>query len=262
MIDKTRYFMFDFLKRKNKIEPIFEVLGVDMHNHMVPGVDDGSESLEMSAECIGTMWEAGFRKMFVTPHFNFPRYNNDEDDIVRRYGELKQYLADSGVEMELQGIGGEYRIDDGFQDRLANPRFLKIGVDNYLLLEISMHHHRMGFEKVIYDIQMNDQQVILAHPERYLYLDVDSSKFEKLKDQGVIFQCNILSLSGFYGGEPQKRALKMIERGWVELLGTDMHNTTYARGLAEATHSRTVRKVLEKYEFMNRELVEKTHHRL
>ena len=108
--------MFDFLKRKNKIEPIFEVLGVDMHNHMVPGVDDGSESLEMSAECIGTMWEAGFRKMFVTPHFNFPRYNNDEDDIVRRYGELKQYLADSGVEMELQGIGGEYRIDDGFGD--------------------------------------------------------------------------------------------------------------------------------------------------
>lgn len=254
--------MFDFLKRKNKIEPIFEVLGVDMHNHMVPGVDDGSQSLEMSAECINTMWEAGFRKMYVTPHFNFPRYNNDEDDIVRRYAELKQYLADHDVEMELLGIGGEYRIDDGFQERLDNPRFLKIGVDNYLLLEISLSHHRMGFEKVIYDIQMNDQQVILAHPERYMYLDVNSSKLEKLKDQGVIFQCNILSLSGFYGGEAQKRALRLIEKGWVELLGTDMHNLVYARGLGEATQSRTVRKVLEKYHFMNRELVEKTRHKL
>ena len=254
--------MFDFLKRKNKIEPIFEVLGVDMHNHMVPGVDDGSQSLEMSAECINIMWEAGFRKMYVTPHFNFPRYNNDEDDIVRRYAELKQYLADHDVEMELLGIGGEYRIDDGFQERLDNPRFLKIGVDNYLLLEISLSHHRMGFEKVIYDIQMNDQQVILAHPERYMYLDVDSSKLEKLKDQGVIFQCNILSLSGFYGGEAQKRALRLIEKGWVELLGTDMHNLAYARGLGEATQSRTVRKVLEKYHFMNRELVEKTRHKL
>ncbi|MBR1517082.1 MAG: hypothetical protein IJ620_02930 [Bacteroidales bacterium] len=254
--------MFEFLRKKNKIEPIFEVLGIDMHNHMIPCVDDGSESLEMSAECITTMWQAGFRQMYVTPHFNYPKYPNDEDDITRRYGELKHYLADQGVEMELLGIGGEYRIDDGFADRMKEPRFLTIGSDNYLLLEISLHHHRMGFENIIYDIQMLDQQVILAHPERYLYLDVDSSKFEKLKDQGVIFQCNILSLSGFYGSEAQRRALKLIEKGWVELLGTDMHNTAYARGLQEATQNKTVRKVLEHYEFMNRELIEKTRKKL
>ena len=180
-----------------------------------------------------------------------------EEDIKRRYEELKTYLQEKGVAMELMGIGGEYRIDDGFEPRMENPRFLTIGTDKYHLLEISLHHHRMGFERTIYDVQMTDRQVILAHPERYLYLNVNSKKYETLKDQGVFFQCNILSLSGFYGKETQKRAVQMIERGWVEFLGTDLHNLAYAAALREATESRTVRHVLVHYTFQNRELVEK-----
>ncbi|MBR1792936.1 MAG: hypothetical protein IJ764_04780 [Bacteroidales bacterium] len=253
--------MFDFLKRNTKVEPIFEALEVDMHNHMIPGVDDGSESMEMSAECIRTMWEVGYRKMYITPHFCFPKYANDEEDIKRRYEELKSYLKSQGVEMDLVGIGGEYRIDDSFAKRVKEPHFLTVGSDKYLLVELSLHSQRMGFENTIYEVQMQDQQVILAHPERYLYIDVNSSKFEKLKDQGVLFQCNVLSLSGFYGKEAQSRAMKFIERGWVELLGTDTHNLVYAKALRDATQNRTVRKVLEHHEFMNKELVDKKIHR-
>lgn len=256
--------MFEFLKRSTKVEPIFEALRVDMHNHMIPGVDDGSESLEMSAECIRTMWEVGYRKMYVTPHFCFPKYANEEEDIKRRFEELKKYLKEQGVEMELVGIGGEYRIDDSFAKRVKDPRFLTVGSDKYLLVELSLHSQRMGFENTIYEVQMTDQQVVLAHPERYLYIDVNSRKFETLKDQGVMFQCNVLSLSGFYGREAQSRAVKMIEKGWVELLGTDMHNLVYAKALRDATQDRTVRKVLDRYEFLNKSLVDnvKIHHKL
>ena len=249
--------MFDFLKRDKKPEPIFEVLGIDMHNHMIPGVDDGSESMEMSIDCIRTMWECGFRKMYITPHFSFPRYPNREDDIIRRFEELKKRCAEEGVEMELAGIGGEYQIDDGFAARMENPQFLTVGAEDYLLVELSLRQLRMGFENVIGELLMDGRQVILAHPERYHYLNTKSARFENLKNQGVLFQCNIGSLAGFYGHEAQKRAVEMIEKGWVELLATDLHNYAYADALRTATHNRTVRKILEKYHFMNKHLTEK-----
>lgn len=246
--------MFEFLKRNQKPEPIFETLGIDLHNHMIPMVDDGSESAEMTVGCIRTMWECGFRKMYITPHFSFPRYPNREDDIVQRFNEIKKTLVENGVEMEMLGIGGEYQIDDGFAPRMENPHFLTLGADNYLLVELSLRQLRMGFEQVIENLLMKDQQVILAHPERYLYLSSTSTRFETLKNQGVLFQCNILSLAGFYGHEAQSRAVKMIENGWVDFLATDIHNYMYADALRAATHNRTVQKILGKYKFMNKEL--------
>ena len=254
--------MFDFLRRNKKPEPIFEKLGIDVHNHMIPGVDDGSESTEMSIGCIKKLWECGFRKMYITPHFNYPRYLNDEDDIRRRYDELKVALKEAGVEMELIGIGGEYQIDDAFPKRMENPRFLTIGNNECLLVETSLRHFRLDFEPTIEKLRMEGREVILAHPERYLYLSIKAHQFEKLKEEGVLFQCNIPSLAGFYGHEAQTRALEFIERGWVELLGTDMHNYAYADAIAACTHDRTVRKVIDKYQFMNSEMAGANHKRL
>ncbi len=236
---------------KSKVDPIFEILGVDMHNHLLPGVDDGSKSIEMTMSCIRTMWEVGYKKIYVTPHFQFPRFPNDEEDIKQRYLEMCKVIRGEGIEMELIGVGGEYRIDDSFEQRANKNRFLTIGKEEYVLLELSLHHPRMGFEQTIYDLQMQDREVILAHPERYVYLDNNSKQLEKLKDQGVLFQCNVLSLSGFYGREAKRKALDMIDRGWIDFLGTDMHNEVYAKALRDATKSRTLWKVLEKYEFMN-----------
>ena len=113
--------MFDFFKKKNEAVPIFGALGTDMHCHLIPGVDDGSKSLEESKSCIQTMWSVGYRKMYVTPHFQYPRFQNEEQDIKKRFQLLVDELHQSGVEMEFVGVGGEYRIDDGFPARMETP---------------------------------------------------------------------------------------------------------------------------------------------
>lgn len=244
--------MFDFLKKNKKPDPIFSVLGTDMHCHLVPCVDDGSKSLEETIECINTMYEVGYRRMYITPHFQFPRFPNKEDVITRLFEELREKLKESGVPMELVGVGGEYRIDDSFAKRLENPNFLRVG--DKVLVELSLNQLRMGVEETLFELSMQDYEIILAHPERYSYYNQHSETLSQLYEQGVHFQVNVLSISGFYGPTAQEKAIQYIKKGWVDYLGTDMHNTMYAAALRDATKNKKVRKILEEYKFKNCEL--------
>lgn len=240
-------------KRKSTPRPIFEVLGTDMHCHLVPQVDDGSKCFEESVECLHTLKAVGFNKVFITPHFQYPRFDNDEDDIRLRYQNLKLRAIEEGVDIEMAGIAGEYRIDSGFRSRMETPRFMKVA-DKYLLVEFSLHQQMMGCDEMIFDLQMQGYDIILAHPERYPYLNLMGSRMEQLKNQGVFFQVNALSLGGFYGEEPKRRAYQMLENGWVEFMGTDTHNGMYAQALVDLSNDRKVEKVLNKYEFLNKTL--------
>lgn len=245
--------MFNLFKKKYTARPIFAALGTDMHCHLVPRVDDGSKCIEETIDCLNTLKAVGYNRVIITPHFQYPRFPNDEDDIKRRFEEVKQQAADAGVEIELAGIGGEYRIDSGFAKRLESPRFLQVG-GKYVLVEFSLHQQMMGCDEMIFDMQMKGYEVILAHPERYPYLGAPSSRMEQLKEQGVYFQVNVLSLGGFYGEEAKRRAYTMLDLGWVEFLGTDTHNVLYAQALTDLTHNRKVEKILEKHQFLNNTL--------
>ena len=224
-----------------------------MHCHLVPKVDDGSKCLEESIDCLRTLKAVGYSKVIITPHFQYPRFPNDEDEIRRLYEELKVEAEREGVGIEMIGVGGEYRIDTGFAKRLENPRFLLVG-GKYVLVEFSLHQQMMGCDEMIFDMQMKGYEVILAHPERYPYLNVQGTRMEQLKNQGVYFQINALSLGGFYGEEAKHKAYEMLDAGWVEFMGTDTHNTMYAQALTELSNDRKVMKVLEKHEFLNKTL--------
>ena len=215
---------FKLFKRKLEPKPIFAALGTDMHCHLVPKVDDGSKCLEESIDCLRTLKAVGYSKVIITPHFQYPRFPNDEDEIRRLYEELKVEAEREGVGIEMIGVGGEYRIDTGFAKRLENPRFLLVG-GKYVLVEFSLHQQMMGCDEMIFDMQMKGYEVILAHPERYPYLNVQGTRMEQLKNQGVYFQINALSLGGFYGEEAKHKAYEMLDEGWVEFMGTDTHNT-------------------------------------
>ena len=244
---------FNIFKKDHSPRATFSVLGTDMHCHLVPNVDDGSKCIEESISCLRTLASIGYKKVIITPHFQHPRFPNDEEDIEQRYANLKAQAEEAGVGIELAGIGGEYRIDSGFARRLEQPRFLKVG-GKYVLVEFSLHQQMMGCDEMIFDMQMKGYEVILAHPERYPYLNIDGPRMEQLINQGVYLQCNILSLGGFYGEEAKRRAMAMIERKWVSFLGTDCHNELYAKALIDLSRNRKVERILEKYEFMNKEL--------
>ncbi len=246
--------MFDFLKSKKTPDNTLSVLQADMHCHLVPYIDDGSKSEDESLLCLKRLQEVGYKKVYITPHFCFPRFPNEEDDIRRRYDELCELVekrrADEGLPIELAGFGGEYRIDDGFEARLKENKFLRIA-DKYVLIELSLHQHRMGLAQTIFDLQMKGNEVILAHPERYPYYSAYSKTLSELRDAGVEFQLNFLSLTGFYGYDAQKRANEYLQKGWIDYLGSDMHNEMYADAVLDAAGSKVLKKVLKKYTFRN-----------
>lgn len=249
--------MFEFLRRKHHVaRPIFEPLGIDIHCHLVPSVDDGSKSEEETVACLSVMRDAGFHKVICTPHFQYPRYPNEEEDIKQRFAMLRSGIAkQGGVEgIELVGIGGEYRVDSGFPARMEAGKFLLVG-GKYLLCEFSLHQQVMGLDEALFDLQMKGYEIILAHPERYPYYSANSSRLEHFKEMGIYFQINALSLSGFYGDSPRSKAFDMVEKGWVEFIGTDMHNTLYAHALLDATYDHKIEKMLAHHTFMNNELL-------
>jgi tyrosine-protein phosphatase YwqE len=246
--------LFEHKRQVIAPNPIFECLGTDMHCHLIPNVDDGSKGVDETIVCLQAMRDAGFNKVICTPHFCYPRFPNVENDIKKLYLELKKDVEKASVEgLELIGCGGEYRIDSGFNDRVKGNHFLLVG-GKYLLVELSLHQQLVGIEEILFDLQMKNHEIILAHPERYPYFSAQSPHYNRLKDMGIYFQVNILSLSGFYGEIPRRKAYEMIEAGMVEFLGTDTHNVLYAQALADATHDRRIEKLLEKHKFLNSQI--------
>lgn len=251
--------LFDFFRKSKEARPIFEVLGTDMHNHLVPNVDDGSKSIEETLQCLKTLQSVGYKKAYITPHFQSPRFPNTEEDILQRYAEVKEVAQNAGLDIELLGAGGEYRLDGGFVERVQPRKLLTFGNNiasdkGYLLVELSMHQNVPRVELIMEAMQDRGYNVVLAHPERYAYLNIDGMFMEKIKKMGVLLQVNVLSLDGFYGPVPMQRGYELIERGWVELLGTDTHNMLYGQALINASRNKKIERILEKHIFLNSDL--------
>lgn len=259
--------MFGLFKKKNRSLETFAPLVTDMHCHLLPMVDDGSRSLEESMEVMEIMREVGFEQIRLTPHFCYPRFPNVEEDILERFVHFAAEVDANRGDRKLPRMvscTGEYQIDDGFEGHVKKGNLLTYhfadekrgGEKGLLLVEFSLRQKRMGLDEAIFTRTMEGYEVILAHPERYPYFDSNSSFLERLKEQGVYLQVNVLSLDGFYGVEAQKKAFDYIENGWVEFLGTDMHNMGYAMALRHASTNKKIIKLMEKTEFLNSKLAE------
>lgn len=242
--------MFGFFKKKDTFAPLV----VDMHSHLLPGVDDGSSNVEETLRCLKAMASVGYKKVILTPHFQ-ARYPNDEEDIKRRFNALKKAIDQNGEKdiPEVTCIAGEYRFDQAFA-RIP-------GVDNVLTLpgkrllcEFSLHNNGNIPVDILKKYIELGYKLILAHPERYPYLNVHSSEVRVMRDAGVAFQVNILSLNNFYGESPMRKGYEYIEKGMSEYLGTDTHNMRYIQALLDTAQNKEVQKVLKNHTFKNSEL--------
>ena len=245
--------MFDFLKH-NKQNSTFEPLVADMHCHLLPGVDDGSSNMQETINCLKALASVGFKKVYFTPHFQ-ANYPNVEEDIQKRFNELKkQIIALNDTAMpEIVAVSGEYRFD---------PRFARRpGVDNVLTLpgkkllcEFSLHFNDYMPLDIFAEYIKLGYTLILAHPERYPYLGIHSDEVTKMKQMGIFFQINVLSLNGFYGDSAQRKGFEYIEAGMAEYLGTDTHNMRYAAALKETANNKRVQKIMKSHTFLNSKL--------
>jgi len=220
-------------------------LAVDIHSHLLPALDDGVKTAEESWDIIRRFEDLGYRKLITTPHIMNDYYRNTPTGILEKKTELLQFLQEKNCVIQLEAAA-EYYLDEALLHAVDNKdSLLTFGPNRYLLFETNFLTEPYQLKDFIFKITTQRYKPVLAHPERYEYLNKNFDKLEDLRNRGVLFQLNLLSLIGFYNPSIQKMAEKMIEKGWVDFIGSDCHNVQYAMLIEKAQRTKYFKKALE-----------------
>ncbi len=235
--------MFSLFKKKKKALnlPTPLPLLVDLHSHLIPGIDDGSKSLDESVALIEAIKSLGYRKLITTPHIMFDNYQNTRETVLYGLQKLQEETLMRGISIELEAAA-EYYVDEGFIELIQKKELLTID-NRYILFETSYTHRPYQLEETIFEIGAAGYMPLLAHPERYRYIKNREEEYRALKELGVEFQVNINSLSGYYGRVAQENALFLSENGLIDFLGSDTHNLHQVQNLAKVFMSDEYKKV-------------------
>ena len=246
--------MTDFFKKLlNKPQRDRETLLVDIHSHLIPGIDDGSRTMYESIELIEAFKEMGYKKLITTPHIMQHRYRNSSEIILEKLEYLKDALLDHEIDIEIEAAS-EYYLDEYFRALIKKKEILTFN-DNYVLFEISYSRAPNNLWEIIFELETSGYRPVLAHPERYLFMHDDFEAYEALKEHGVLFQLNINSLAGQYSKSIQKMAQKLVDRGMVDFLGSDVHELSQTETLAKMLQSDRLQKIFEKNTILNNTLL-------
>ncbi|MFR9649340.1 MAG: CpsB/CapC family capsule biosynthesis tyrosine phosphatase [Rikenellaceae bacterium] len=206
-----------FSQKKPLIKSDFFDHFTDYHSHILPSVDDGVRSVEDSLLTLAEYERYGVRRVIFTPHIMEAFPENSAISLRKEFESFKSIYS-GNIELSL---AAEYMLDSSFEEHLNSGEVLTLW-GNYLLVETSYISPPINFYDMLEAITSHGYFPILAHPERYLYMSSDELK--SLKARGILFQLNLLSLSGFYGVAVEKRAAYLLENGMYDIIGSDMHN--------------------------------------
>jgi tyrosine-protein phosphatase YwqE len=219
-----------FFKKKSSKPTDLSWLKTDIHSHLIPGIDDGAPDVATSLALVKDLVAMGYQKIITTPHILWEIYPNTPEIINAGLTELQEAVAAEGIEVEL-GAAAEYFIDEHFGELLRDKVPLLTLKDNLVLVEFSFITAPLDLQDVLFDLQMLNYQPVIAHPERYLYLERNMGFYETLKNAGCYFQLNLLSLTGYYGRGVQELAAYLLKQGYYNLAGTDLHHARHAAAL-------------------------------
>ena len=232
----------------------FSEIAVDMHSHLIPGIDDGSKSNEESLEMISALQQFGFKKLITTPHIMSGGYDNTTKIISEGRDQLDNYLKSKGVDIPLER-SSEYYLDGHFENLIQNKDLMPFG-KNYILFELSYMFRPTNIENIVFELNMDEYKPILAHPERYNYLgDKDLKQLKKVKDSGMYFQLNLFSLAGAYGPNAKELGEKLIKEKMIDFVGTDLHNPMQLRYLEELMSNHHLYELVEQGKLLNKSLM-------
>lgn len=220
--------MWFFPKRRSLRESgIFQGF-TEWHCHLLPGVDDGIKTLDESLKTLRLYEEAGIRTVWLTPHI-MEDIPNTPVQLRERFGELQQAYK-GNIKLHL---AAEHMLDALFEERLEANDLLPIGEEgNHLLVETSYFNPPMDLKGMLKRIQAKGYHPLLAHPERYVYMD--ERDYHELKDLDIKFQLNIPALVGMYGERVQKKAQQLLKAGMYTCMGNDTHTYRFFASLLDA----------------------------
>ena len=226
-----------------------------MHSHLLPGIDDGSPSPEVSLQLISGLAGLGYKKLITTPHVMWDIYRNTQEIIQAAYKTLTAAVKQEGIGIELHAAA-EYYLDEHFVQMLDNNTPLLTLKDNLVLIEFSFISSPFDLKEILFKLQIKGYQPVLAHPERYVYLNSNRGFYDELKDAGCLFQVNLLSLTNHYGKGVTELAQYLIKKNYVSLLGTDLHHERHLDALQNASQAMmaTVQRLLDSGNIINASL--------
>jgi tyrosine-protein phosphatase YwqE len=236
--------MMSFFKSIGKSQEAKATLLADMHAHFLPGIDDGASDLKESLLIIEKLIELGYKKLLATPHIMHDFYKNTPDIIEAKLEEVKQAVAQQGWQVEL-GAAAEYYLDEWFVEKLKKGEPLLSFGNNYVLFETSFINQPVHLQEAIFLMQSLNYKPVLAHPERYIYLQDNFNKCVELLQHGVLLQINITSLTGYYSIPAQLLAERLIDTKMVHFAGTDTHAVKHLKALQQAQTKKYYARLLE-----------------
>ena len=222
---------FFFKKKKQRLFEGF----IDIHNHILPGIDDGSKSINQSLDMLNIYSDLGVQKLITTPHIYKDLYPNTKHNIEIAYTLLHE--ASKNQSIDLIGYGAEYMVDEFFMNEINNETPLLTCFNEHVLIEIPFFGDLKRLNEAIFVLLNKGYLPILAHPERYTALQT-TKQVEDLKQKGTLIQLNALSIIGFYGREVQKKASLWLQKGLYDFIGTDAHNPYQLTKLKEINLSK------------------------
>jgi protein-tyrosine phosphatase len=220
----------------------FSVINTDMHSHILPGIDDGSDGIETSLQLISGMKALGYKKLVATPHIMWDMYRNTPDTINRQLDLVRKEVLKAGIDIEISAAA-EYFLDEHVEDLLRNKEPLLTVSENKVLTEFSMAFPSLNIKEILFEMQMQGYQPIIAHPERYAYLLRNKEFYDELRDIGCLFQLNILSLGGGYGKSVTELAQYLLKNNFYSLVGTDLHHSGHLEDLGSPRLAAVLAKV-------------------
>ena len=232
--------MFSIFQKKIFLVDLIEGIS-DFHNHILPGIDDGSGSVNESINMVEAFREIGVKQVIASPHVIGEYYPNTPETIRAAYEKLTNEL-DSGF---VKSYSAEYMLDQHFLSILSNKEVIPI-IGNHVLVEMSYFQPPINMNELLFKLQSNSYIPILAHPERYGYLQTkDLEKYKELKTRGCKFQLNMLSLVGHYGAGIQKIAESLLENKMIDFISSDAHKIEHIEKIKTIKLSTKVAKNLE-----------------
>jgi protein-tyrosine phosphatase len=230
----------------------FSFLGTDLHSHIIPGIDDGAQTLEDSIEMVKHLQKMGFNSLITTPHIRQGHFNNTPATVHQGLHLLQHALKEEGINIPVKAAG-EYFVDEAFLSTIENKEPLLTFGNNEVLIEFSFVFEPSRIFNILEKIQNAGYVPVLAHAERYTFYHNNSAKYQELKSAGCLLQLNLMSLASYYGSKVKTIAENILQDGLFDYCGSDVHHNKHLESLQKLLRTDSMY-LIQDYPFANSKL--------
>lgn len=223
--------MFHLIRKKPFLRDLIPQNHVDIHSHLLPGIDDGAAAIEDTLFLADALQGLGFDQCITTPHIMKNVWDNTMESISGAHAIAVENLKGQN-NLSLR-FAAEYLMDANFAGLFAAGQPLLTLKNNHVLVEISYINPPIQLYDIIFEMQVAGYQPVLAHPERYTYFHNNFHEYEKLKNSGCLFQLNLLSTIGYYGAEVARVSDLLLKKGMIDFVGSDVHHENHILGFSK-----------------------------